>query len=84
MSDDTKCSAGMSGPTMFRRGQLLLCRKETGLWQQWQPGICTDAFIAPVSGEIVYVVNGTGYYERDVVLADDEPASVPEPQSLRA
>ena len=66
----------------YLRGDRVLCR------QPWQSkiriGIITDVFLAPVSGRVVYVINGEGFYAEDVSHDDTDFTVVPEPQSLRA
>ena len=59
-------------------GDRLLCKAD--YQQSWRIGIVTDVFRAPISGQYVYVINGTGYYEHEV-SAD---ITAPEPQSLRS
>ena len=59
-------------------GDRLPCKAD--YQQSWSIGIVTDVFRAPISGQYVYVINGTGYYEDEV--SADIPA--PEPQSLKA
>ena len=59
-------------------GDRLLCKAD--YQQSWSIGIVTDMFRAPISGQYVYVINGTGYYEHEV-SAD---ITAPEPQSLRS
>ena len=58
-------------------GDRLLCKAD--YQQSWSIGIVTDMFRAPISGQYVYVINGTGYYEHEV-SAD---ITAPEPQSLK-
>lgn len=61
----------------FDCGDRVLYRHD---WKQaWGIGIITDLFRAPISGEFVYVIDGEGFYERE--LTADFHA--PEPQSLR-
>lgn len=63
---------------LYQRGDLVWCRMPSG---QWARGIITDVFTAPMTGREVVVVNGSGFYADDDVIADTETA---ESQSLRA
>ena len=54
----------------FHKGQTVYVRGE----RQWTTGIITDLFLAPVTGQRVYVVDGKGYYEPDVSELLDDPA----------
>jgi hypothetical protein len=63
--------------TMYERGDTVWCRIASG---QWERGIVTDVFVAPLTGVEVVVVNGRGYYADADVVADTPT----EPQSLRA
>jgi hypothetical protein len=66
-----------SEPQSFSRGDRVCARAP---WKtHWRIGIITDVFVAPVTGKLVYVIGGEGYYADEVT--DDIPA---EPQSLRA
>lgn len=56
----------------FSHGARVLVRYTDGLvTAQWREGIIIDLFVAPVSGEWVYVVGGNGYYEADIRSLSD-------------
>lgn len=72
----------LNGAQRYHRGDRI-CAKSP--WQEkWRIGVVTDVFVAPVTGKIVYVVNGEGFYSDEVTAFEQELADVPEPQSLRA
>lgn len=48
-------------------GERVYVRHTYGLTApEWRSGIITEAFIAPITGEYVYVVAGCGYYPHEV------------------
>ena len=55
----------MSEPT-YRKGQRVVAKSEVDDDRRWVCGIITDAFAAPVTGTMVYVVDGIGYYGREI------------------
>jgi len=72
----------------YHRGERVYVRHTYGLTApEWRLGIITDLFVAPITGEWVYVVAGSGYYEHEV-RADDErrdgDGTLNAPRSLRA
>ena len=71
----------------YHRGERVYVRHTYGLTSpEWRLGIITDLFVAPITGEWVYVVAGSGYYEHEVRPDDerrDADGSLIEPRSLR-
>jgi hypothetical protein len=65
----------MSEPTIYDRGDLVWVRLPE---RQWQRGIVTDVFRAPITKREVVVVNGSGYYADDDVVPHHEPVEVNE------
>jgi hypothetical protein len=57
-------------PAKFQLGQTVHVREN----RQWLTGIIIDLFVAPLSGQWVYVVGANGYYAEDVAEVQDDPA----------